>query len=138
MAGVLLNNGQDHVLSVVFKTTAVQNYFLRLMTETSNPALSAQVGSGITEVTGTDYAAITLTRDTDWTGPSSNIVTSAQKTFTVGAGGWANVSGYFISLTSTGNDAIWAEAFPAGQQGNKIENDTVKPTLTFELKDDSE
>lgn len=139
MVGVLLDNGQEHFLDVLFESTAVQNYFLALMEETANPALSAQVGSGITEVTGTDYARITITRATDWS-RVGQIVTAVEKTFTVGAGGWTNVNGYFIALTgvATTADAIWAEAFPAAQQGNKAENDTIKITAKYEQKDDSE
>jgi hypothetical protein len=137
MAGVFLDKGQEHLLDVQFEATAVQNYYLRLMTQTSNPAVTAQVGSGITEVTGTDYAAILLTRANDWA-RTGQVVTGAQKTFTVGAGGWTGVAGYFVSLTDTGNDAIFAEAFSANKQGNKDEGDTIKVTPKFTLKDPTE
>jgi hypothetical protein len=137
MAGTWLNKGDEHVLDVLLEGTAVQNYYLRLMTQTSNPAVTAQVGSGITEVTGTDYAAILITRGTDWS-RSGSVATAAQKTFTVGAGGWSTVNGYFISLTDTGNDAIYAEAFSANKQGNKDEGDTVKVTARLTAKDATE
>jgi hypothetical protein len=140
MAGVLLDNGQQTILDVFFKNTAVySNLYLGLMNETANPALSAQVGTGITEVTGTGYARIAVARNTDWT-RVGQIVTAAQKTFTVGAGGWTAVNGYFIALSgvATTADAIWAEAFPLAQQGDKLEGDTVKITAKYEQKDDSE
>src|SRR5690606_11680857 len=135
---ILLNNGQTHFLAVLFKSTAVQDYYLGLMTATSNPTIPQQIGSGITEVTGTGYARITLTRDTDWTASGTAIVTSAQKTFTVGAGGWTSVNGYFVATASTGNNAIFAEAFACAQQGSKVAGDTVKITVVFDLKDASE
>lgn len=140
MPGVLLNNGQQDIIDVYFGTNSGAqhaNLYLGLMTQTSNPALSAQLGSGITEVTGTDYARIAIAVDTDWT-RVGQIVTAAEKTFTVGAGGWSDVNGYFIALSSGGNDAIMAEAFAAAQQGDKLEGDTIKITAKYEQKDDSE
>jgi hypothetical protein len=139
MAGVLLDYGQEDILNVFFKNVAVHsNLYLGLMTETSNPALTANLGTGITEVTGTDYARIAIVRNTDWT-KVGQIVTAAEKTFTVGAGGWADVNGYFVAVSSAaGTDVLWAEAFPAAQQGDKLEGDTIKITAKYEQKDDSE
>lgn len=139
MAGVLLELGQEHILDVLFEATAVQNYHLALIESTSNPTLGQQIGSGIIEVTGTGYARILLTRATDWS-RSGQIVTALQKTFTVGSGGWDDVNGYAICLsaTPTTGDAIMAESFTAGQQGNKNENDTIKVTANYEQKDNSE
>jgi hypothetical protein len=48
------------------------------------------------------------------------------------------VNGYFMALTLAGADAVWAEAFPSAQQGNKLQVDTIKITPKFEEKDDSE
>jgi hypothetical protein len=139
MTGILLEAGQEHILKVLFKDSAVQNYYLGLMTNTSNPTIAQQIGSGITEVSGTDYARIAITRDTQWT-RVNQIVTADEKTFTVGAGGWTAVNGYVICLSAvaTTADAIWAEAFTAGQQGDKSAGDTVKITSKYEQKDDSE
>jgi hypothetical protein len=44
MTGILLENGQEHILKVLFKDTAVQNYYLGLMTNTSNPTIAQQIG----------------------------------------------------------------------------------------------
>jgi len=138
MSGVLLNDGQVEFLNVMFKNvTPPDPLYLGLMNETANPALSAQIGSGITEVTGTGYARIPVARNTDWT-LAGQIITGSQKTFTVGAGGWTSVNGYFVATASSGNNAIMAEAFAAAQQGNKLEGDTVKITPKYEQKDDSE
>lgn len=139
MAGVLLNNGQEYFLEVIFKNTTPGDLYLGLMEEGTDPALTAQVGTGITEVTGTGYARITLTRNTDWT-RTGQVITAAQKTFTVGAGGWLNVRGYFVATSATVSSAtaIWAESFPLAQQGNKVAGDTVRITASYEQRDFSE
>lgn len=137
MPGVLLNLGQSHAVAIQFKSTPPQNYYLRLMTNTVNPALSAQVGSGITEVVGTGYAAIVITRGTDWAQIDAK-VTAVLKTFVVGVGGWANCNGYFLALTPTGNDAIFAEPLPSNQQGNRAEGDEVRIPVSYELRDINE
>jgi hypothetical protein len=128
----MLATGKAHILDVLLEATAVQNYYLALITatnvQTSYDAAptTLQIGAGLTEVTGTGYARITLTRATDWT-RSAGVATASAKTFTVGAGGWTSVNGYAICLSDvegTG-DAIFAESLPTGQQGNKNAADTV-------------
>lgn len=139
MPGALLTTGQIYFLEVIFKNTAPGDLYLGLMEEGTNPALSADVGTGITEVTGTGYGRITLTRNTDWT-RTGEVVTAAQKTFTVGAGGWTNVRGYFVATSATlgSATAIWAESFPLAQQGDKVAGDTIRITASYEQKDDQE
>jgi hypothetical protein len=137
-AGVLLNSGKNDIVGVYFKSTAVHsNLYLGLMNETSSPALTAQIGSGITEVTGTGYARIPIVRGTDWT-IVNNLATAAAKTFTIGSGGWTAVNGYFIAISSDGADAIIAEAFAPQRQGDKLEGDTVEVIAEYEQKDSSE
>lgn len=130
MPGVLLDNGQAHMVDVTFKAAEKQNYYLGLIQETENPALDAQVGTGITEVTGTGYARVELT---SWTGTGA-VVTSEEVTFTIGTGGWDSVNGYMICLSEDGDDAIMAEAFPAERQGNKAEGDQIKITAQYEQR----
>lgn len=138
MAGYLLDDGQAHIVNVLFEATAVQNYYLALIEDTSI-SLSDQIGSGLTEVSGTGYARITLTRGTDWSIVGA-LATAVLKEFTVGAGGWNNVNGYAVCLSSTPTtaDAIWAEVFPAGDQGNKTAGTKVQVVCKFEQKDTSE
>jgi hypothetical protein len=138
MGGYVLNDGQAHITSVLFKNTAVQNYYLALITDTSI-SLSDQIGSGLVEVTGTGYARITLTRNTDWTLVGAQ-VTAAMKEFTVGAGGWTTVNGYAICLSDVENagDAIFAEVFPVGDQGDKPEGRKIDVIAKYEQKDASE
>jgi hypothetical protein len=139
MSGVLLNDGQAHIVNVLFESTAVQNYYLALIQSTSNPALTEQIGSGITEVSGTDYARIELTRGTDWTITGASAACDV-KEFSVGADGWLSANGFAVCLSDTENagDAIFAEAFPAEDQGNKPENRKIQIVCNFEIQDQSE
>ena len=110
MSGILLTSGQVDILNVYFLNTAVRStLYLGLMTNTTNPTVGQQLGTGITEVSGTGYNRISLTRNTDWS-ILSDTITAAQKTFTVGSGGWSAVNGYFVALSSGGTDAVMAEA----------------------------
>ena len=138
MSGILLTSGQVDILNVYFLNTAVRTtLYLGLMTNTTNPTVGQQLGSGITEVSGTGYNRITLTRNTDWS-ILSDTITAAQKTFTVGSGGWSAVNGYFVALSSGGADAVMAEAFEAQRQGDKLEGDIVKVTVNYQQKDNSQ
>ena len=137
MSGILLDAGQEHILNVLFKNTAVQNYYLALMTNTINPDIDAQIGDGITEVAGIGYARILITRNTDWT-LAGQIGTVAEKIFTVGTGGWSNCNGYMVCTASTGNNAIWAQAFEPTKQGDYDYGDEIAVEIQYEQKDDSE
>lgn len=139
MAGILTKDGKEHFADLKFGSTAPQDYWLLLIengdiTKDEVTDDDIQLGSGLTEVSGTGYSRIQLNRGS-WTiseeliGGKIRIVASyAQQTFTVGAGGWSNVKGYALALSSTGNDVIAAESFPSGQQGNKVANAQLKFT----------
>jgi hypothetical protein len=132
--GIFLLDGQNHNLNVLFKNTPVQNYYLGLTTNLVNPGVNDQIGSGITEVAGTDYARILLTRDTDWTviGP---LAESVVKIFNVGPGGWLQCNGYMVCLTPGGNDAIFAQAFPPAMQGDYVESDEIEVDIDIQFLD---
>lgn len=162
MAGVLLNNGQEYFLKVIFTAeSSTGNLFLGLMENTTNPALNAQLadagpsstiiaeissngqGPSPTPVAPTGYSRIQLNRGNgvgEWS-RTSQVVTHGQKTFTVGGVvNWLNVAGYFVATSATyrAADAIWAESFPVAQQGDKVPGDTIRITASYEQKDDSE
>lgn len=122
---------------MLFKNTPVQNYYLGLMTNLVNPDVNDQIGSGITEVAGTDYARILLTRDTDWlvAGP---LAESLIKIFNVGPGGWLQCNGFMVCLTPSGNDAIFTQPFPAAMQGDYDESDELEVNVDIMLRDYSE
>lgn len=135
MSGIITDDGSNHFVSILFKATSVQDYYLGLMIEGSlisdNITTTAlQIGSGITEISGTGYTRQALSRGTDWT-ISGRTATCSQKTFTVGSGGWSDVKGYFITETLNGSDAIVCESLPSAQQGDRSENDVVKITPSY-------
>lgn len=138
MAGIVTLDGKNHFLEVLFKSTAAQNYYLGLMKQGNIDAdtvtdYDIQIGDGLTEVTGTGYARQLLTRNSEWT-VASGVATAAMKTFTVGAGGWSDVKGYFIAGSESGADAYIAESFPSGQQGAKTESSQVRVTAVIPVK----
>jgi hypothetical protein len=135
--GVFLLDGQNHFLNIIFKASPVQDYYLGLMTNVVNPDVTDQLGSGITEVTGTDYARILLTRDTDWlvVGP---LAESLAKIFTVGAGGWIACNGFFIAETLAGNDAILAQVFNLSMQGDYLEGEEIEVISDIQFIDSTE
>ena len=130
MSGIIVKDGKNHIAEIIFGSTPLQNYWLGLMTNgdiTKDEVTDydIQLGSGLTEVTGTDYGRIELTRNSDWA-IVAGLATSNEKTFTVGAGGWDNVKGWFLAESESGNDVVWAESFPVGQQSNKAATSLVK------------
>ena len=138
MSGVLLNKGQEDVVDVYFTNNVNVHsiLYIGLMIQTTNPSLNSTLGSGITEITGAGYGRIAINA-VDWT-RSGQVVQALPKTFTVGAGGWSSVNGYFIADTITGGNALMCECFAIEQQGDKYENDTIKVTAKYEQKDNSE
>jgi hypothetical protein len=112
MAETYTNEGLDFILGVfpLDDTAKPTNLYLGLFTsQTSStvPATTATGGavpSGWTEATGTGYARQTIA-NTAWgaaaaSGGVGRQTTGPQVTFTVGAGGWGTVNGFFIATQS--------------------------------------
>jgi len=135
--GILLLDGQTHFLNVLLKTLPVQNYYMGIMTNLVNPAVSAQIGSGITEITGTGYSRLVITRDTDWT-VLNGLAESVIKIFNVGPGGWNNCNGYIICSSASGNNALIAQAFSPDIQGNYVETEEIEVSVNLRLLDTTE
>ena len=135
MSGIIVDDGKNHLQEILFGSASPQNYYLGLVEEgtISVANTNIQLGSGLTEITGTGYIRKVLTRGTDYTIVGA-IATCVQKIFTVGAGGWSNVKGYVITKTISGNDVVWAESLPLGQQGNKLQNALIKITPVITQK----
>jgi hypothetical protein len=133
MAGRVHTKGLNHIRDTIFKGKAQQNLFLGLMTNATLPAVGDNLGSGITEISGTGYSRIQITNNTDWSALSDGVASMAQKQFTAGAGGWANVKGFFIATASTGGDVLFTDIFATADQGNLSAGVIVKIncTLTF-------
>ena len=145
--GVLGTNGQTSFLTALLANT---DLYLGLMTQTTNPAVGAYIGSGITEVTGggaTGYARIKVNKGvagTDWTlsTPAGGaLATALVKTFTASTDGIASVGGWFLSKATSGDtapDIIGFGVVEAARQGSYANTDTLTITATLLLKDTSQ
>lgn len=134
---VVLNTGQDLLLNNTFGNTVGADHYLGIMEEVSVPPVTATLGSGITEISGTGYARIQMVKGVDFT-VSGNVAVGVQKEFTVGAGGWNNVNGWFLADAITAGTATLAGIFTGAEQGNRIENDLIRITVRVNAKDISE
>lgn len=125
MAGIMHNEGENRVLNILFEATAVENYELRLFTVPTIAPVETEVFTDFTEPSGNGYAAITLTRGTDW-GVAADLATAVQKTFTASGGNWGNTYGYFIVVPSS-HEVIFSELFSDGPY-NVVDGGSVKVT----------
>jgi hypothetical protein len=150
MAGVLLTAGQTDILNTYFgKTAEKTNLYLALLTGTAgsftNPATSAQIGSGITEDAETGYTRTAVAFGTsggNWTlsgsGPTVATFNATSPVVTAPSGGLANICGWALCKSNAVGtaDAVMAGAFPANQQGSYASGDTVTAsTISFTLED---
>ena len=125
MAGIMHDEGENRVLNILFEATSVENYELRLFTVPVTAPIETHVWADFTEPSGNGYAAITLTRGTDWT-VAADLATAVQKTFTASGGNWGNVYGYFI-VVPTSHEVIFSELFSDGPY-NIVDGGSVKAT----------
>ena len=149
--GVMLNYGQNRLATIALGAQAVDtNLYLALVfsaaTPMVNPAVTDNIGTNMTEVSGTSYARIAVARNTDWT-IVANLATAATKTFTVGSGGWLKCNGWALcaSSTPTTADALFAGAFasdaanpPYNQQGSHVAGETIAVTASITFEDVSQ
>lgn len=141
MAGILLSSGQSQVITwMASGIVANGGLYVGLMTNSSTPSEGAQIGAGITELdpspAGSGYSR---QLDSTWypsvgTDPT---ISGDPVTFIV-SGSWADVNGYFVSLSASGTDALWAECFSIDIQGTKTTGDRVIITPIYEQKYDPE
>lgn len=103
----LLNNltdqGEADIASVYFRNQAVRaSLFLRAYNDTllENETLSTAQN----EVTGTGYAALTYTRNTDWSG-SGSVANGATKVWTAG-GAWTPMTHVALATVGTGTAGL--------------------------------
>ena len=130
--GVLLNAGKLEILNEVFLAQAVRsNLYLGLCTLTTNPALTAQIGSGITEVSGTDYARKVMARGS-WFIPGYKF-TITSGSAVEGATYTNNTQTFTVSVTISGETTLYANGTGApGASGTLTKaTGTGDATLTF-------
>lgn len=135
-SGILLASGQNFVLDMFKTYLDASGAYVGLMQESATPTEESNLpsSSGITEVTGAGYtrqAVSTWTKYND--GGINPYIQGDTSTFTV-SGDWNNVNGYFVCLSLTGNDALWAESFPVNTQANLASGDYVMITPKYEQK----
>ena len=140
MAGILIASGQTFVIDAMkyYIDNVAGGLYVGLMTESSTPAEASQIDAGITEITptGSGYERQLIT---SWgtTAGLDPVLSGNTAVFDV-SGVWESVNGYFVSKTATGNDALWAEVFPVGKQGNKNHGDKILITPIYEQQYDGE
>jgi hypothetical protein len=134
MAGRLIASGQTFVIDAMkyYISNVTSGLYIGLMTNTTTPSEGDQLPAGITEITptGSGYARQLVTT---WgtTSGVDPILSGSAATFNV-SGTWEAVEGYFVSITSGGFDALWAEVFPAGKGGDKHHGDKILITPKYE------
>lgn len=142
MAGILLASGQNWVIDAM--ATAISGLgglYVGLMTNATTPSEGSQIGAGITELSpapaGSGYTRLLSASPWSTTGGIDPTISGTLVQFTV-SGTWASVNGYFVSLDSSGNNALWAEVFSVDKQGTKYNGDRVYITPIYEQKYDGE
>ena len=134
MAGILIASGQTFVIDAMkyYINNFTNGLYVGLMTEPSPPPEGSQIDTGITEITptGSGYERQLIT---SWgtTAGVDPVLSGSTAIFNV-SGVWESVNGYFVSETATGNDALWAEVFPVGKQGDKNHGDKILITPIYE------
>lgn len=137
-SGVVVASGQNFVTDQVNSFLNSSGVYVGLMTNSTTPLETSQLGNGITEVSGSGYerqSCSTWTKYND--GGVDPYLEGSTVTFNV-SGLWSNVNGYFVSLTASGNDLFWSQLFPVAYQGDKNNGDSILVTPQFETKDVSE
>jgi len=135
MNGMLLASGQNYMADLLLtRITSLTGLYVGLMT-TQNLVESYQLGTGITEITGAGYARQKSTPWTKITSGDDPVIEGYRVIFEVPVGQiWANVNGYFVSLSSTGPNILWAEPFAIEDRGERTEGDIWTLIPRFEQR----
>lgn len=144
-SGILISSGQNYVIDAL-KTAidAISGLYVGLMTNSTQTAEGAQLpNAGITEIsyglTPVQYSGYSRQLSATWTKTAGvdPYLTGSTVTFEA-SGTWLSVYGYFVSVTASGNDALWTEVFPADKGGTKYSGDKILITPKYEQKYESE
>jgi hypothetical protein len=137
MNGILIASGQTFVIDAMvdYITNNVSGLYVGLMTTTGLPSESAQLGAGLTEITGSGY---TRQASSTWTKIQTGvdpIIQGSSVSFVVPTGvTWYSVNGYFVSLSSGSADALWSEEFSTANKGDRTQGDTWNLTPRYEQR----
>lgn len=129
----LANEGEADILNVYFDAQAVRTtLYFRLAA--AAPA-ETTTNATVTEVSGTGYDGIAVTRGTDWSAPAHDTGTSTgTKTFTGGAGGWTGATDLFLATSQNGATGLFIAYAALSQTRTLAENDTLDVTMTVTLE----
>jgi len=115
MAGKWCDEGENRVANILFDATAVENYYIGLYDNATEPAESATMAD-ISEAhtVANGYARKVLTRG-DWT-VTGSAAAYAQQSFQASGASWGSVTGYFITTDETGTSGklMAVEQFASG------------------------
>ncbi len=109
MSGKLVTEGYEDMQIWYFEndqtSRPADSLYIGLYTNTTEPAISATLSSGVTELALSGYGRIQLL-DADWT-TVADLCTNVEKTFTAGVE-WGNVYGWFITNLAVGVGSLIA------------------------------
>jgi hypothetical protein len=139
-SGILLAYGQNFVIDRLSDYLNASGAYVGLMTNSTQPAEAAQLPtiSGITEITGSGYTRQLCAVWTKFNDGGVDPYTQGATVTLEASGTWANVNGYFVSKSLSGNDALWAEPFSSEKQGTKYAGDKLLITPKYEQKYENE
>lgn len=137
-SGVVVASGQNFIIDRVNSYLNSSGVYVGLMTNSTTPLETYQIGNGLTEVSGSGYERQSCSSWTKYNdGGVDPYIQGDTVTFSP-SGLWQNGNGYFVSLTSTGSDVLWAQVFPATHQKDYNTGDSILVTPKFSVKDKSE
>lgn len=131
----LADEGEIDILDVYVEDQAVRaTTFFRLYNDT--PVETDTLATLVSEVTGTGYAGITVTRGTDWSAPALDSgdgqSTSVVKTFTAG-GTWTAATQLVWATVASGTAGLFLAWAALSTTRTLVISDTLDVTLAVKL-----
>ena len=142
MAGILIASGQSWIIDVMNSgITSLGGLYVGLMTNATTPSEGSQIGDGIDELdptpAGSGYSRQLSAAPWGTTQGIDPTLSGSVVTFVV-SGTWADANGYFVSLSESDPNALWAEVFSVDKQGDKFHGDRIQIVPIYEQKYDCE
>ncbi len=134
-SNALADEGEGDILDVYFNNQAVRaSLFLRLYDDTG--VETDTLATILNEVAESGYAAITVTRDTDWTEPALDAgdmqTVMTQKTFNA-TGTWDPAVSMIVATVGTGTSGLLIAFVALSATRNLVSGDSLDVDLTIKL-----
>jgi hypothetical protein len=131
----LADEGEKSILDVYFDDVAVlATTNMRLYNDT--PIETDTLATLVSEVTGTGYGAITVTRGTDWSDPALDAgdmqTVTPTKTFTA-TGTWTAATALVLATVATGTAGLHLLWVMLSATRTLVNGDTLNTTLAVKL-----